>query len=256
MRIVGLDAAADLANFGRVVCRYAAGMLELVEAGVLRDDRGVEALARLLADGSERTLIAIDAPLGWPAALGRVLGSHRAGQLLPASANELFRRRTDRWVKQVIGKQPLDIGADKIARASWQALNVLDQLRSESGRPIPLAWRPDFDEAVAVIEVYPAASLEANGLSSKGYKDPLRGTDARGRLSGALAWRAPWLAGLVGNKVDVFDAGLCAIAGADFVDGCAAVPEDLALAQQEGWIWVRRPRQDEVSDVRSSSRVK
>lgn len=242
MRIIGLDAAADLANFGCVVCRYSGGALELEDSRVLRNAVGEAALAELCGDVAERTLIAIDAPLGWPAPLAECLAVHKAGDLLAPVANDLFRRETDKWVRRVIGKQSLDIGADKIARAAWQALNVLSRLRNASRQPIPLAWHPDFEPRVAAIEVYPAATLEANGLKSSGYKDASDGIDSRRALSAALADRAPWLSELVNEKVDIFDAGLCAIAGADFIDGLASAPEDEMLAKQEGWIWVRSPR--------------
>jgi hypothetical protein len=242
VRIIGLDAAADLANFGCVVCRHVGGVLELEDQSVLNDVGGEAALAWLCSDGSERTLIAIDAPLGWPAPLTDCLGRHQAGGPLTADANDLFRRETDKWVRRVTGKQSLDIGADKIARAAWQALNVLNRLRTASGQLIPLAWRPDFESRVAAIEVYPAATLVANGLNSTGYEDASRGIEARRALSEALAGRAPWLAELIHGKVDVFDAGLCAIAGADFMDGFACGPEDQTLAEREGWIWVRSPR--------------
>jgi hypothetical protein len=244
VRIIGLDAAADLANFGCVVCSYAGGVLALEDKRVVGSPAGETALAASVGDGSERILIAIDAPLGWPAPLVDCLGPHRAGGPLPTAPNDLFRRQTDKWVKRVIGKQPLDIGADKIARASWQALNVLDRVRAASGQPIPLAWRPDFAPRVAAIEVYPAATLAASGLASTGYKDVTQGIDVRRQLASSkpLADRAPWLADLIHEKLDIFDAGLCAVAGADFLDGLADAPEDLPLAEKEGWIWVRAPQ--------------
>lgn len=241
MRIIGLDAAADLGNFGWAACRYEAGVLFLDESGVLGGDAGVAAMARRLADEAARTLIAIDAPLGWPAPMVRVLGQHRAGGPVAVGPNDMFRRETDKWVKRVIGKQALDIGADKIARAAWQALNVLNQLRAQSGQPIPLAWQADFAPRVAAIEVYPAATLLASGLQPTSYKKPEEGRAARRAFCLDLANRAPWLLDLIDAQVDIFDAGLCAIAGADFLDGLACAPEDQALAEREGWIWVRAP---------------
>lgn len=241
VRVIGLDAAADLANFGCVVCRYADDVLRLESARVLGSAPGESALASYCADSAERVLIAIDAPLGWPAPLGESLWEHRAGGVLAAAANDLFRRETDRWVRRVVGKQSLDIGADKIARATWRALDVLNGLRDAVKQPIPLAWHPLFEERVAVIEVYPAAMLAAHGFGATGYKDSAKGLEARAELSAAFAARAPWLRGLVDEKVDIFDAGLCAIAGADFMDGLASGPEDRVLAEKEGWIWVRSP---------------
>jgi hypothetical protein len=239
VRVIGLDASADLADFGWVVCRYVRGALLLDDFGVLRNEAGVAAIARQCAGEAARTLIAIDAPLGWPAPMVRVLGLHRAGGPLAAAPNDMFRRETDKWIKRAIGKQALDVGADRIARAAWQALNVLNQLRAQTGQPIPLAWQADFGPRVAALEVYPAATLLASGLLPAGYKKPAEGRGARRALCLGLAERAPWLSDLIDSKVDIFDAGLCAVAGADFLDGLACPPEDQALAEREGWIWVR-----------------
>jgi hypothetical protein len=39
---------------------------------------------------------------------------------------------------------------------------------------------------------------------------------------------------------DALDAMICVLAGADFLAGKAYPPTDLALAQKEGWIWIRK----------------
>jgi len=43
----------------------------------------------------------------------------------------------------------------------------------------------------------------------------------------------------VAGRADVFDACLCLVAAKDFIEGRALPPQDLELAQREGWIWVR-----------------
>ncbi len=96
---------------------------------------------RLDNGGSARPL-ALDAPLGWPAVLGETLGPHIAGESLDGTPNELFRRQTDHFIKAVIGRQPLDVGADRIARTAHAALGLLEQLRQLTGQPVPLAWTP------------------------------------------------------------------------------------------------------------------
>ena len=55
----------------------------------------------------EEALIALDAPLGWPQALGANLVTHRAGVPLRAEANQLFRRATDDEIKNRLGKRSL-----------------------------------------------------------------------------------------------------------------------------------------------------
>jgi hypothetical protein len=245
VRIVGPDAASDLKKFGYVVCSYRGGDLELEQKGLLSEPGAQGFLVKCCTGGRERTLLAIDAPLGWPSPLGDSLVAHQAGDRLVAQPNNLFRRETDRWVRREIGKQSLDIGADKIARAAWRALDVLNELRTLAKQPIPLAWGPDFGERVAAIEVYPAATLKAHGLDSGGYKEASAdGSAARKKLAKEKPFgkRAPWLVALSCDSVDVFDAGLCAIAGADFLDGLAPPPENMQLARKEGWIWVKAPK--------------
>jgi hypothetical protein len=47
------------------------------------------------ADGP--VLLAIDAPLGWPAAMGPTLSTHSAGDEITVAPNTMFRRATDRF---------------------------------------------------------------------------------------------------------------------------------------------------------------
>ena len=65
-------------------------------------------------------LLALDAPLGWPAPLTETLASHRPGQGLAFAAHEMFRRRTDDFVHERVGKRPLDVYPDlpPLGRAS------------------------------------------------------------------------------------------------------------------------------------------
>jgi len=240
MLIIGLDAAADLANFGYAVVRVEADSLHLLDAGRLGSESRIQYLVAQHLGSAPQALISVDAPLGWPRPLGSALSSHQAGQALPTSAHELFRRATDVHVKRLTRKQPLDIGADRIARAAWSALNVLGTLRRLLDDPLPMVWEPNFRERRGVIEVYPAATLVAWGLRSDSYKSDEQ-IDARQAIARFFGERAPWLVDLAEGSVDVFDAGLCAIAGSDFLAGRAAGPPDRHLAEQESWIWVRTP---------------
>ena len=120
MLIVGLDAASDPRKFGLVLCLWSGANLSLMAAGTLGD----AALRTRLDDElrvAERALLAVDAPLGWPAPLAAALATHRAGEAVPASQSALFRRATDIAVHAATGKLPLEVGADRIARAAWQA---------------------------------------------------------------------------------------------------------------------------------------
>jgi len=143
------------------------------------------------------------------------------------------------FVRQHTGKQPLEVAADRIARASHAALDALERLRRAIGASISLAWTEQFD-GVAVIEVYPAATLRASGVVEMGY-GRLENAKARVRIATALRHEISNLGEYVGRSPHVFDACLCLVAAKHFLDGCAmAPPEELIdAARKEGWIWVR-----------------
>lgn len=239
--IVGVDCGAreDRLGLARGLL-HADGRLEVTRVTL---GTAGESPARTIANwlaGSERHLIALDSPLGWPAALGGELSTHRAGQALAGEADRLFRRQTDDFVHAVSGKRPPPVGADAIARMSHAALGVLAEAREASGLPLPLAWAQGEDSGA--IEVYPAASLAARKLPSSGY----RAKSARARaLRGELLERV--LEELDTNihrdvlieNPDLFGAMLSLLSGADFVRRQCQPPPDPALAAEEGWIWVR-----------------
>ncbi|TXL04706.1 hypothetical protein BMR07_11825 [Methylococcaceae bacterium CS1] len=86
-----------------------------------------EIVSSWIVPGSTQ-LLAIDAPLGWPVSLGQELFNHVAGGILNTEANTLFRRDTDRFIKEKTGKLPLDVGADRIARTAHTALQLLNTI--------------------------------------------------------------------------------------------------------------------------------
>ena len=239
--VVGVDCASDPKNIGLALGRFADGrtVVEAVQRGTGRPSPA-EVVAGWVEASGAPVLLALDAPLGWPAPLAEALAAHRAGETIEADAHRLFRRATDRFVKDRLGKQPLDVGADRIARTAHAALAFLGALRRRLGLPIPLAWRPEV-EGVAAIEVYPAATLAAHGLRASGYKHP-RGHDARRRLAADLGT----CLGLPPDDALVqsdhpLDAALCVLAAQDFLLGRAVPPPDRGLAEREGWIWVAAP---------------
>ncbi len=247
MLVIGLDAASQWENFGFAIGRVGGGTVAIEQAGLVATRGGPEGLASIIAPllrANDQALVAIDAPLGWPAPLGTSLANHRAGEKLAAEKNETFCRETDRWVRRQIGKKPLDVGADKIALAAYTALEALNILRNLSGKPIPLAWTTQFP-GIAAIEVYPAATLKSAGLPDSGYKDSNKDQVERIRvrrdIATGLQLRLTGLATYISAQDDVFDACLCLAAALDFLEGRAAPPADLVKAEREGWIWVRSP---------------
>ena len=245
-RIIGIDCATEGAKTGLALAVLDNGELRIDQATVGDRRRCPRAIVlEWLTDSDDATLLAIDAPLGWPEPLVTSLTSHTAGARIAAPANCMFRRETDRFVQRELRKTPLDVGADRIARTAHAALRLLGELRDELGAAIPLAWQPSDATEHAVIEVYPAATLEAHGIRSSRYK-ATKDRDLRGRMLEDLHSKSnvrnmePPVLNALSRNADMLDAAVCALAAADFISGRAMPPPDRRLAEREGWIWVAR----------------
>jgi hypothetical protein len=240
--IVGVDCAVESARVGLALGRLIGDTLHIVEAEC-PGKRPVADVVKAWLPHAEPVLLALDAPLGWPAPLANALCGHQAGGPLQPDAHLLFRRFTDREVHRRYGKMPLDVGADRIARTAHSALRLLQELRDVTGQRIPLAWQPADVTDVAAIEVYPAATLRVHELPSSGYKQPNQ-TDVRNEimvgLHGHLELRLQLELALI-RDADILDAVVCVLAGADFLRGAAVPPPaiDPTIVTKEGWIWVR-----------------
>lgn len=249
MRVIGVDAAVAPDKTGLCLATWSS------RGGLSVDALAVGARRRLPLDiitewlaviGDAPWLLAVDAPLGWPAPLASALADHQAGApLRAASAHAAFRRKTDETVAARTGKRPLDVGADRIARTAFAALALAEALRDRTGQGLPLAWSPVVPEP-SLIEVYPAATLAVRGLKSSGYKGD-SGKEAREMLISQLSDEVS----LTSDQRELslatdhaFDAALCALSAADFLAGQAHAPdaadaEAMGDAKREGWIWVR-----------------
>lgn len=237
--IIGVDCACEPKNVGLALASHSEGrtVVDEVKRGSRRE-LPAEVITEWISAREDPILLALDAPLGWPAPLGDTLAQHRAGDALEVDAHTLFRRETDRFVKQHLNQQSFDVGANLIARTAHAALELLGSLRRNLGRPIPLAWKPDF-KGVAAIEVYPAATLKSHDIPFKGYK---KARDVYGSVQEALGERLRLPSDAVLSESDhVLDAALCVLAAHDFLEGRALAPPNLARAQRESWIWVRDP---------------
>lgn len=244
--IIGIDCAVDPKRVGLAVGRFRPGRRLQIRSVHLGPWRA--SLAASLSDWIDPrrpTLLALDAPLGWPQTLGDRLARHEAGAPLPIEASRLFRRHTDLVVHDRLGKLPLEVGADRIARTGHAALALLDQLRGASRRAIPLAWSPRGVRQIGAIEVYPAATLRSHRFEARGYR-ATEATDVRRALLRRVKDRAdlPAKTSLLVRSPDAFDAVLCVLAGADFLSGMAVPPTDRQRARREGWIWFRAPVAD------------
>lgn len=242
LTVIGIDAATQPKKTGLARGCIAGGKLivEAVELG--SQDPSVSKVVASWIRGP--TLLAIDAPLGWPASMGAALAGHRAGQEISLTGNEMFARLTDRIVHETVKKKPLDIGADRIARTALTALRVMQEVRDATGLAVPLSWAP-HDAEVSAVEVYPAATLIGRGLSTVGYKkDDDHGRAARKLLAKAVAREVelPALDRVVDTD-HALDAVLCLVAALDYVRGevVQPPPSHAARVRAEGWIWFKAP---------------
>jgi len=212
-------------------------------------------------------VLALDAPLGWPESLATALSEHRAGDRLSPDADLLFRRETDRVVRASLGKQTLDVGADRIARTAVSALGLLDRIRSGPGSALSalatlttedqlLAFRREAGllrspehggslgtGSVVAEEVYPAGWLHIAGLPSRGYKKASQ-REVRETILADLETRCVLEidpSRLLGNA-DLLDGLICLLCAVDTMEGRCPGPESCgvhsATAKAEGWIWL------------------
>ena len=242
VRIIGIDCSTNAASVA-VSVGHVDDEKVVVDDPVVCRSASREPLDVVLnqIDLRMRTLLAIDAPLGWPSDLGKALCRHAAGELIDVDSNLLFRRVTDRVVKEKIKKQSLDVGADRIARTAHWALNILGDLRTRLSTSIPLAWKSDWS-GVAAIEVYPAATLKSMGIKVGPYKkkeDLAARQELIRQLSEAVS--LPQNTNTLRANADAIDAVVCVLAGVDFLRGVCVEPSDGDIAKKEGWIWVRKP---------------
>jgi predicted RNase H-like nuclease len=239
--IVGVDCATQEAQMGlaRAVL-HESGELELERVTLGTAGESAAASISQWIGTHERYVLAFDAPLGWPKALGGTLSRHSAGEPLEVSADALFRRETDRLVHKQLRKLPPDVGADRVARTSRAALDLLRDVRAHAARPIPLAWQQG--EEAGVIEVFPAATLLARGVSATGYKtSTTRARHARAEVLTRLAREMTIKPSrdVIIDDANLLDATVCALAAADFARGSCVPPENPDLAHKEGFIWFR-----------------
>jgi predicted RNase H-like nuclease len=234
-KIIGIDCATQPKKVGLALCRWTENRLMV---DTLRTGADSRPLHQVISDWipDEGALLAMDAPLGWPQGLAPALVQHRAGQALATTPEKMFRRTTDDFVWEMTGKKPMEVGAERIARTAHAALRLLNEISILRGTTIPLCWTADTLSRgqVAAIEVYPAGLMAALGVKRPSREDKISALERLTDL-GAMSIDESVTA-------DMVDAVLCAVAGADFLQGkCyAPSPKQLPVAKKEGWIWVRR----------------
>jgi predicted RNase H-like nuclease len=243
--IVGVDCATQEERMGLARGTLSSdGLLSVERVTLGTAGESAAASVSQWLDESQQFVLALDAPLGWPASLGALLHQHHAGAALGTSPEQLFRRKTDRAVQRMLGKLPPEVGADRIARTAHATLALLAAVRAHTRRQVPLAFQQGHESGV--IEVYPAATLITRGVSGVGYKAATgQGRKARAEILERLAKEADIRAtrDVLIEDANLFDAVVCVLAGADFARGQCVEPSDLELARKEGYIWFRESAQ-------------
>lgn len=95
-----------------------------------------------LLDDERVTKVGIDAPFGWPLGFVRAVnGYSRTGRWPAAETRLLALRETDRWVREITGRDPLSVSTDKISFTAMRCARLLTmgarvgRVRSEACRP-------------------------------------------------------------------------------------------------------------------------
>jgi hypothetical protein len=182
IQLIGIDCATEDARIGLAHGSADGADLHVLDARQCsRDQPAMQTIGEWITTREHtQTLLAIDAPLGWPAALGEALAGHQAGDAISVGAHDLFRRDTDRFIKRTLGKQALDVGADRIARTAHAALGLLGELRRRLGDAIPLAWTPTL--------------TDPHQRRAPGHHHPFHQVEGHGALTLALRIQTPILA--------------------------------------------------------------
>ena len=223
VRLIGVDWSTVESNRGIAIVDYAEGVASLLDlAACSSRQTALRLITAAISSAPGPSLVAIDAPLGWPIGLSEALKKHSAGEGLQLGSDEMFSRDTDRFVQCTLNKRPLEVGANLIARTAHSANQFLRELRNATACAIPLLWSPQDLSGAGAIEVYPAAT-----------KIVMKAQSA------AVALELDHSV-LECVSAHVEDALWCAVAGLHFVRGECTPPLDVTISQREGWIWVRR----------------
>ncbi len=241
VQIIGIDAAVAPEKTGVALARKAEGQWCIEQVCCGNRNQPIVDLLLSLLDPKMPLLVAVDAPLGWPASFRKALGNHRAGDRIELDPQFDFARETDRFVRETVGLKPLDVGADRIARTAATALSLIAKLREGLDQALPLLATPKQSQQGGVIEVYPAATLKQRKLPHRQYKKPEM-SGIRWEIATAISEELSFKSGIESLIASdhCLDAALCVLAAIDFLANQCHQPLNPDLLQVEGWIWFRR----------------
>lgn len=176
--------------------------------------------------GPARLTIAIDTPLGWPAAAVRLLTEGQGIEVPKASHDDPYLFRLTERLLFAHGHRPLSAVRDMIGSQSLKGIHTVRRLGARQEQPGVWTLRSS-DLRVDLIETYPAPFAKlANGRDV-----PLE----------ALAAQILPPKGSAARLQDTRDALFCAWLAARFVQAPESLlPLDPATPAGEGWIWLPR----------------
>jgi len=239
MKIIGFDSAVQEKNIGLVLCNYENGVLTLEDKknNTLTSEKQI----LIWSANDESIIMGIDSPLGWPAGFGLSLKDHIAGNNINIDATSFFERETDKFIYKTFKKKPLEVSADRIARTAYYTLNRINTINNKIATKYEILWNHNNPLSKGFIEVYPAATLLANEIEIKGYKD---NKNCRERILEELKSKYNFV---ITQNIDIttidhdFDAFICCLAIHDFIQRNVYFPDNqINKYKTEGWIWTKR----------------
>ncbi|MGM0551217.1 MAG: DUF429 domain-containing protein [Bacteroidota bacterium] len=241
--ILGIDAAASDANTGLVTLEADTRTVHKVAIG--KEVPISQLLTEWLSDYSGPVMACMDAPLGWPEHFCEILATHEAGVPIILDKEQFFPRITDKRVHQKLGKRPLEVTANYIARTAHRALQLVEVLNEIVASSFKLFLDSEKIPHYSLAETYPAGWLISEQLAHKGYK---KDTALREALLQQIVERYS-LQITPDAQVDLirwehtFDALLCGLCGLDILQQRCFSLKDLAvpetIARKEGWVWFK-----------------
>ncbi len=98
-----------------------------------------------------------------------------------------------------------------------------------------MAWNPYNIYTVAVIEVYPAATLQCYGIRNIGYTEKGQRAEREEILKGlGLVMEIQCDSQVMIQSADVLDSSVCLLAAKDFLNGDVYFPDDIKRSKKEG----------------------
>ena len=225
MITLGIDLSSMRENTSACALRWTGKRAVAQRPETQCDDACLDALI------ARANVVGIDAPFGWPTEFTEAVREWKFSSWGEDTRDRLRFRETDRFVQELLRLTPLSVSSDRIALPAMRAMALLKRHgvtnRSGDGK---------------FFEVYPAGSLKAWGLESKGYKDAKDGKAARFTILRALRKHMPWLeaADFFAEDSNDLDGLIAAISAREAALGRTRKPEAglPPMARKEGWIHV------------------